>query len=308
MHRTIEVSTPAASTDALIKDLEQLEDVISLSVERGASLKPPGDVLTVHALNRGADDVLALVSAARRFGPVSVTTSEVASIVDPDHEAAVDDDVDEGIWEEMEAGLRHHGRVTVNYLALMALGGGIAAVGLVSEPATQAISFVAASVIASGFEPIAKIPLGLTLRRWNLVRRGLTSAAAGYAALVISAALTLLVLRLLGAVTVPDLVDNPAVELIAHPPGSQILRSAFAAAAGILIFAAYRETVIAGALMALELIPAAALAGAALASGRPTLIYEGLERLLVDIALIVALGWVIFAAKQAFVHRRRPLV
>ena len=46
--------------------------MIGLSIVRGASLKPPGDVLTVHVLNRGADAVLQCVDAARRRGPVLV--------------------------------------------------------------------------------------------------------------------------------------------------------------------------------------------------------------------------------------------
>ncbi|MBA3439735.1 MAG: hypothetical protein H0T92_07695 [Pyrinomonadaceae bacterium] len=73
----------------------------------------------------------------------------------------------------METGLRHQGRMNANYVVLMALGGAIAAFGLVSEPAPQAIAFVAASIIAPGFEPLAKIPLGLALGHWNVVKRGL---------------------------------------------------------------------------------------------------------------------------------------
>ena len=53
MHRTIEITVPPAHTDTLVHELEQLEHVINLSVVRGASIKPPGDVLTVHVLNRG---------------------------------------------------------------------------------------------------------------------------------------------------------------------------------------------------------------------------------------------------------------
>ena len=54
---------------------------------------------------------------------MSVATAEVASFIDPKHPHAVDRDVDEALWEEMETGLRHQGRVTSNYLTLMALGG-----------------------------------------------------------------------------------------------------------------------------------------------------------------------------------------
>src|SRR3712207_1406194 len=98
MRRTIEITVPPASTNTVLEELEQLEHVIGLSVERGASVKPPGDVVTVHTLNRGADDVLKIADGARRHGSVSVVTAELASIIDPEHEHKVSTDVDEGIW------------------------------------------------------------------------------------------------------------------------------------------------------------------------------------------------------------------
>ena len=208
----------------------------------------------------------------------------------------------------MGTNLRHHGRVTVNFLLLMGLGGVIATMGLVAEPAAQAISLAAASIIAPGFEAIAKIPLGLALRRPHLVRQGLASVGAGYAALAAAAALSFLLLRAVGAVSLDELLDNPGVEQIVGPPANQILRSAAAAVAGVLIITANRHTLLAGALMAMELVPAAALAGVGMVSGRPGLIYEGLERLVVDILLVVVLGSLVLWAKKATVHRRHPLV
>lgn len=308
MHRTIEITVPPSSTDELSRELNGLEHVMGLSVHRGASVKPPGDVLIVHALNRGVDDVLKLAQAARKRGAVSIVTAELASIIDPQHEEAVDKDVDEAVWEEMETGLRHQGRVTANYLALMALGGGVATVGLVSEPAPQAIAFVAAAVIAPGFEPIAKIPLGLVLRRWNVVWRGFASFGAGYAVLILAAAVTFLALTLTGYATIAELLANPEVEHISHPQLKELLVSGCGAAAGAVMITAYRRSVIAGPLIALVLIHAAALMGAGLAAREAKLIYEGLERLALDMLLIVVLGAIVFAIKQAFVHRRSPIV
>ena len=84
MHRTIEITVPPACTDELISQLEQEEHMINLSVVRGASIKPPGDVLTVHVLNRGTDQVMRLAEGAHiEGGDVSVSTSELSSIVDP---------------------------------------------------------------------------------------------------------------------------------------------------------------------------------------------------------------------------------
>jgi hypothetical protein len=161
VHRTIEIITPASYTDELIRELEDLEQVISLNAVREGAVKPPGDVLTVHVLNYGADEVMKLADAGRQHGHISVSTGELTSIVDPEHEHKVANDIDEALWEEAETGLRHQSRTTANYLLLMALGGVVGASGLVMEGTSQAIAFVAASIIAPGFEPVAKIPIGL---------------------------------------------------------------------------------------------------------------------------------------------------
>ena len=91
-------------------------------------------------------------------------------------------------------------------------------------------------------------------------------------------------------------------------PGALILTVAAAGAlAGSIIQAAYRQSVIAGALVAMRLIEAASVTGIALALGRLDLVGEGLERLAIDMGLIVAAGLVVFGLKQLLVHRRAPL-
>ena len=129
---------PPTYTDTLTEELEQLEHVITVSVLRGASIKPPGDVVTVHVLNRGADQVMRLAEGVHKEGgDVSVSTSELSSIVDPEHERKIANDVDEALWEESETGLRHQSQITANYVGLMALGGAVAATGLVVDATLQ---------------------------------------------------------------------------------------------------------------------------------------------------------------------------
>ena len=308
MHRTIEIKVPASYTDELIHELEQLEQVISLTVVRGGSVKPPGDVLTVHALNYGADEVMRLGDAARKHGHVSVSTGELTSIVDPEHEHKVANDVDEALWEEAETGLRHQSRITTNYLALMVLGGAIGAAGLVLEGTSQAISFVAASIVAPGFEPIAKISVGLALRRWDVARRGLTSTIAGYLALMLSAALVFALLFLTGVVVVEEFADNPEVQTLADPTLREILVSACGAVAGVIMILTYRLYLVPGALIALEIIEAAAMIGVGLVAGEPALAFAGAGRLGLDILFIVVGGVIVVLLKQTLFHRRAPMV
>jgi uncharacterized membrane protein len=150
--------------------------------------------------------------------------------------------------------------------------------------------------------------MGLALRRWDVARRGLTSAAAGYLALALSAALVFLVLRWTGVATIEEFVANSQVEELANPTLREALVSACGALAGMVMMLSYRLNLIPGALIALMIIEAAAMVGMALVAGEPGLMYEGVERLGLDVLLIIVEGVLVVLLKQTIFHRRTPMV
>lgn len=310
MHRAIEITVSPQHTDGLVEELKGQPDVLELSVLKGASVKPEGDVVIVKALNRGADDVLRSAQRAQhvRGATVSVATSELASLIDPAHKDRIKDDVDEELWEEMETGLLHQSRVTSNYLILMATGGAVAATALVSELAVYVTLSVAASIIAPAFEPIAKIPLGLMLRQWDTARRAFVSTIAGYAVMVLAAALTFFVLEWAGAVTAAEFVGSREVQRMLKPTLKATLVSACAALAGITITAAYREIIIAGPVIALVLVPVAASVGVSLAAREPGMAAAALGRLGLDLLSVLVVSALYVLWKQKSAHRREPMV
>lgn len=310
MHRTLELTVAADHARNIITTLGKIEGVVGLTHDVGVSVIPPGDRIVVHVTNRDVDEVLAAVSETAGKTSISVVTSEVASITDPAKQHLIDDDVDEAIWEEMETGLRHQGRVTQNYIALMSIGGVIAAAGLlaINESEVQVMAAIAAAIVAPGFDPLAKIPLGIVLQRWEVLKSGLYSTLAGYGALIFAACATYGALALIGALPLPgDFLKSDAVRRIGEPSWPDLIISACGAFSGIVVQAAFRQAVIAGALIALTIIDAAALVGIGIAIVEPDLIAKGLERLAIDVAMILTTGVLIFWFKQRFVHRRKPM-
>ncbi|MDQ3764110.1 MAG: DUF389 domain-containing protein [Actinomycetota bacterium] len=306
MHHTIEIAVPAKATEGVLAELEALEGVVHLSVVYGASVKPPGDVVTAHVLNREVDSVLAVAAQARQSGPVSVSTAEVQSIIDDHVERAVDDDVDESPWEEIERGLRHHGRLSRNFLALMGLGAVIAVAGLVSSPVPQALALAAAGIIAPAFEPVAKLAVGLVRGSWYVVRRALIAVGGGYVSLAVVGALAYLSLQGLGMASPEALTASEGVKTVTHPTAADWLISACGATAGVVIVSAFRHAVLAGALIALALVPAAALVGAGLVAGEMVMALEALRRVGLDMLLVVMLGGAVVLLKQRLIHHNRP--
>src|SRR5690606_35718665 len=150
MHRTIEASVPLEASSLIINDLLLNPHVININVNSNASIKPVGDTLSIHVLNRGADEVLKIIKHCTHEKDFSIVTSEIASLTAPKHQKQINHDIDEAISEEMETGLRYNGRTTQNYIILMFVGGIIATVGFISEIHDLVIAFIAASIIAPG--------------------------------------------------------------------------------------------------------------------------------------------------------------
>jgi hypothetical protein len=309
MHHTIDIVVPAKATDGALAELETLEGVVQLSVVHGASIKPPGDVVTAHVLNKEVDAVLAVAARAQEFGPVSVTTAGVQSIIDEHAAREIDDDIDESPWEEIERGLRHHGRLNPNFLALMALGAVIALAGLLSDPVPQALALAAAGIIAPAFEPAAKLAAGLVRGSMYTIRRALIAVGGGYVSLAVAGALTYFVLHGVGMASPEALAASEGVKMVTHPTAADLLISAGGAAAGMVIISAFRHAVIAGALIALALVPATTLVGAAVIAGQTGIAIEALQRVGLDVLLVVVLGAVVLFLKQRLIHHnRRPII
>ncbi|RYF35925.1 MAG: DUF389 domain-containing protein [Cytophagaceae bacterium] len=152
------------------------------------------------------------------------------------------------------------------------------------------------------------MPLGLVLWRPHLIKRGLLSGLCGYAMLVMGSALMFGILRLANISSPQLLGRNPEVMALGHPDLPSITFSVIGGTTGMIMVAAYRRSVIAGPLLLLSIIPAAALIGAGVASASWPLMKQGIERLAIDVAIIWATGVLVVALKQWLVHKRRPFV
>lgn len=308
MHRRLTFQGDARAIARLAEEIAGLDGVIGLAHWRGGSVKPAGDVLQADVLNQEADEVL------RRAGPsladpahrMTLVISGSSAVIDRERQELIERDADESLWEEMESNLRNHGRISVNYVVLMALGGAIAASGFLFDPVPEAVAMVGASIIAPGFEPIAKLAQAIVLKRPRVVLRALRSVLVGYSILGASAAALTFLVKLL-RLGPPPVAPPATVRWLAQLQAVPIATSAAAAVAGVLMVVSLRDLYVVGPLMVLVMISGVALVGAALARGEGRLALAAAERVGVDVVLIVGLGAAVFAWKQRRFHRRRPL-
>ena len=248
--------------------------------------------------------MLSTVDRAREHGPITVATVRTESVVATGAQEAIEDDADESPWEEFERTLRHHGRMSVNYLVLMALGGAIAVAGLLSPPVPQALALAASAIIAPAFEPVAKLGVAL-MRGRPLAHRSRAGRPCWSATLILAAAggVAFLVLRALGLAKPGVLASSEGVHMVMDPTAADWLVGAGGALAGLVIITSFREAVLAGALIALALVPAAGLVGVGLVAGDLEVALGGLKRAAADIGLVVVLGGAVVLVKDRLAPR-----
>jgi hypothetical protein len=111
-------------------------------------------------------------------------------------------------------------------------------------------------------------------------------ALLGYLVLIAAACAALWALVGSGALTAEQFTGNGLVRQLATIPAVDVLVSAGGALAGMTMVAAFRHDVLPGALMALMLVPAAAMVGGAAAVGREDLVTAGLRHLLEERKLV----------------------
>jgi uncharacterized hydrophobic protein (TIGR00271 family) len=304
MPRTIEVSLSHEKTDTLIKHMRGVDGVVGLAVQRNASLDPPGDVLTIRTTNDATRTVLNVLTDLEVLDGGSILTSEPRSLISPNYQNGIERESNETIWDEMAFLLRRDTNLAANYLLLMALAGAVAAVGLWTN--TLHI-VVGAMVIAPGFEPLLRIPFGLIGGPNVLASRGVISTVAGYLLLVVGAALTVLMLRMVDPTASIDLTTRSWVQYWSQVTGTGVVLALIAGAAGAVVVTAQRSVLSAGVMIALALIPSMTIVGMALITGNPALASQGLIRWSVEAGAVLVASTVVLGFKHLLLHRRRAI-
>ena len=310
MARTIQITAPPDQAGALVDAARETEGVVGVRLQRGGSLVPPGDVLTIDATNRATHTLLAELGARglTRSPAVSTSTAEPYSLVAPSSEGQIRGDSNDATWEEMASTIRASTNMRANALLLMAASGVLAAVGL----ATDAVELVvAAMIIAPEFQPLVQIALGAVSRSAPAARAGAGHVAVGWVALAASALVTASVLRSSGQ----DPLGGggaylPAGSLVSYfttISATTLCTDAAAATAGAVLIASRRSTLTAGVSIALPLVPLTALVGVALAAGESDVAAQALTRWALDAAIVVVAGAAVLGWKRATVLRRSML-
>ena len=193
---------------------------------------------------------------------------------------------DSFVWTDLVAEARVSSRAAPRYLALMAVAGIIAAMGILDR---NTILIVGAMAIAPDLLPIVAACVGAAGRRPRLFARGFLSLVAGMATASFAAGTVTLVLVAIGW-TERSIV--PEVAFIGSLLSLNITSVIIATAAGVGGMLAYetRASAAVGVAISVTTIPAAAFIGVALAFGSVAGAARGLGVLSLNVVCLLAAG------------------
>lgn len=307
MPRSVTISLPADRAPLLVDELSTFDGTLTLSQQRQASVRPPGDVITVEVLDRSVSALFALLSryGAGKDDGVSVTTSEPTGMVSASSSAALADDPASSSFEELETMLEREASMGANKVVAMAAAGAIAAAGILTNSVHLVIG---AMVIAPGFEPFLKLALRVT-GRGRSFRRGFVDIAVGWCVLAAGAAGAALILRWLGvspgSASGGYLAQGGLESYWRELTGSATVVAVVGAVAGATLVMANRPVLTAGVMIALALVPGAALIGIAVVAADLSMALDGARRWAHDAVIVTVVSAAVFAVYR--LHRGRGL-
>lgn len=306
MPRTIQLSVPAACTGDLLADVDGL-DLLSLHVHHGVSVRPPGDLIVLEVANEKLGAVMRLADryGLGQEGGIAMSTSEPLSVISTSAETRIREP-GATTWEELELSMGAESTMTAEKVTVMGIAGIIAGIGILSDSIHVVVG---AMVIAPGFQPFSRLVLGLVNRRRDTWMGGTIDIARAYGALVAGSAVAAVLGLVLGAspldAGLPSYLESGSLVVYWTTltwPGVAV--GGVAGVCGGLLMSINRTVLTAGVMVALALVPSAAMVTMALVAGDPALALAALVRFLVEAALVLAGSTLVFAVKRRMDRRR----
>ncbi len=304
----LRIIAPADQADDVLDLLRQCTSTTSIVAYRGAAVDPPGDVISCDVAEEDASYVVADLRAMRIHERGSIDLDRLDAAVSVGAQEAERRahgvSADAVLWENVGAKIADQGFVSWGLVALFALAGVIASVGILIDSAPIVVGAMA---VSPDFGPIAAFSVGVVRRRRDYVVRGFGAVTIGFTAAILLAFASTLFLRWIGVA--PDefrRIGNSMAEAIAAPDGFSVVVALCAGAAGMLSVTLGKSAALVGVAISITTIPAAADIGVSLAyDDRVSFRGSALQLFLNIVSLLVAATLTLMIQRAIYVRRRR---
>ncbi|HET6667856.1 MAG TPA: DUF389 domain-containing protein [Intrasporangium sp.] len=296
----VRIASPASLTDEVLTMLSDDPAISSLSVVRGASLRPPGDLVYADVAREAANDVVDRLRGMdiQREGSVHLEPVR-AWLSQHGYEAerrAPGSSADSVVWADVTQRAYEESELNWTYASFMILATLIAGIAIVLD---SQILVIGAMVLGPEFGAVAALGVALVRRRPSLLGVAARTLTLGFAVAILATTAAAVVGRALGWVTLDDITGpRPATAFIYTPDKWSFIVAVIAAAAGVLSLTSARVGGLSGVFISVTTVPAAGNVGLGLAFGAWHEVWGSSLQLALNLSGMAVAGWATLALQQ----------
>ncbi|WP_243788944.1 DUF389 domain-containing protein [Saccharopolyspora gloriosae] len=295
----LRIVSPPERTDQVLAVLREQRGTAHLCLFPQAALEPAGDVIEVDVAREAADDVLAGIGADELAEVGAVQLTDGGTLLSEQGKqaewSAPGDASDAVVWDDLIARTGEESRLSGTFAAFLSLACLLAAVGVVTD---SEVTVVGAMVLGPEFGPLAAIVVGVTRRRWELVRQAVLALVVGFpVAMVLTVGATMLG-QALGLLSAGSLADNEHVAFVYQVGWASLIVSLLAGAAGMLSLTSAKSGALVGVFISVTTVPAAGYAAVAATLGAWDRFFASTAQLAVNLTGIVLAASVVLLMRS----------
>jgi uncharacterized hydrophobic protein (TIGR00271 family) len=305
----LRVNIPEPLTDRCVALLQGRDYATNVTLLRGASLDPVGDVVEADVAREEFNEVLDSLHriGVGREGGIWVQTATATPFdeaVRIEQRAPGDPD-DAVIWDSVLGKAEAGARPTVSYLLFLVMAVTLAGIAVILD---SAILVVGAMVVGPEFSAVGSVAVGVAFGTWRLVGSGLRLLVGGFTFAILVVTLFALVARLTGLITL-DMVTAPRPEtgFIWHPDQWSFIVAFIAGAAGTLAMTIEKASTMVGVFISVTTIPAAGNLALGLAFWTRHEIVGSAAQLTLNLFSMLVAGFLVLGYQRLFWTRTLAL-
>ena len=299
------VNCPAHLSEQAQAILSSDNGVSALSVIKGASTRPVGDLIYADIPRENANHVITELRALGidHEGTIVINDaptwiSQKAFEAEAQAPGAGSDAV---VWASVIERAYADSTLTWTFISFMIFATALAAIAIVTD---SIIMVIAAMVLGPEFVAVASLGLALVRRRPNLLRQAARTLIVGFSASIAAVAALAALARLLGLISL-DEVDKlrPGTSFIYTPNAWSFVVALIAGAVGVLALTSGQSGGLVGVFISVTTIPASGDAALSLVFARWSELAGSLTQLVINIAGMALAGGVTLALQQSVWRR-----
>lgn len=287
-------------TESVLELLETEPAVSSVAVVRGASVRPPGDVVLADVAREAANDVIDRLRGlgVQREGTIHIDPAQtwISQSGFTAERRTPGASADAVVWADVVQRSYDDSELNWTYLSFMTLATLLAGIAIVLD---SQVLVIGAMILGPDFGPVAAMGVALVRHRFALLALSARTLALGFGTAIALTTLAALLARGLGWISAADVTrPRPGTGFIYTPDKWSFIVALIAAAAGVLSLTSAKMHGLSGVFVSVTTVPAAGNIALGIALGVGHEVWGSTLQLAINLTGMALAGWATLAIQQ----------